>query len=358
MNFEQLLRFGVDQQASDIHLLPGSPPGLRIGGQLRTVEGQLIPHEGFEAFLKSIVPPELAEDLDSAAAGGAVFVRTIDGVGRFRGTLSRQLGLPGLVLRAIPASIGSIAELNLPPVVQDVALGRRGLTLVTGTGGSGKTRTLAAMVDLINSTVTCKIVTVEDPVEYVHSGKKSLVAQRRVGRDAASFEEALAAATREDADVLVIGDLRDAGSLRLALRAAESGQQVLAALHGNGAVQAVERLVAMLPPDDRRIGVAQLTGTLEAAIALRMAANKDGGRRPVVEVLRGGPMTTRSILEGRYQDLSGFLASRQGGMQQFDQHLLELYQSGVISGIEAMRLATNPEGVAADLRNLRRKASA
>lgn len=350
MNFEQLLRFGLEQRASDVHLQPGAPPALRIAGQLRTVEGQTVPAEELRAFIATISPPEERR--------GPVFTRSIDGVGRFRGTVSSQLGMPGLVLRHIPATVPPLGDLNLPPVVQDVALARRGLTIVTGPGGSGRTTTLAAMVDRINGSAIDKIITIEEPVEYLIPGQKSVISHREVGRDAATFEEALAIALREDADVLVLGELRDAATLRLALRAAESGQQVLAAFPANGTATTIERLLMMLPPEERKLAAVQITSTLEAVIAQRMATTKDGGRRPVVEVLRNSPLTARSIVEGRFHDLANFLASRQAGMQQFDQHLLDLYQSGTISGTEAMRLATNPEGVAADLRNLRRKASA
>jgi pilus retraction protein PilT len=350
MNFEQLLRFSLDQHASDIHLQPGAPPALRIAGQLRTVEGQTVPAEELQSFIASIAPPDERH--------GPVFARTIEGVGRFRGTVSSQMGAPALVLRHIPTAVPGLDGLGLPPVVQDVALARRGLTLVTGTGGSGRSTTLAAMIDRINAAATDKIITIEEPVEYVIAGKKSVVSQREVGRDAATFDEALKVALREDADVIALGELRDAATLRLVLRAAESGQQVLAAFHANGTATAVERLLMMLPNEERKLAAVQITTTLEAVIAQRMATTKDGARRPVVEVLRNSPLTARSIMEGRFHDLANFLASRQAGMQQFDQHILDLYQSGVISGTEAMRLATNPEAVAADLRNLRRKASA
>lgn len=347
MNFEQLLRFSLDQHASDVHLLPGAAPALRIAGQLRTVEGQTVPPEELKAFVASLQPEDGSEV--------AVFSRNIDGVGRFRCTVASQLGQPTIVLRHIPGAVRPLADLNLPTVVQDVALARRGLTLITGTGGSGRTTTLAVMTELLNQSTAAKIITIEEPVEYLIPNRKSIISQREVGRDAPSYAEALGVALREDADMLVLGALPDAATARLALRAAESGQQVLAAFPAATAATAVERLLMLLPVEERKLAAVQFAGAMEAVIALRMATTKDDQRRPVVEVLRNTPLTARSIIESRFHDLSNFLASRQGGMQQFDQHLLELYQSGTISGIEAMRLASNPEAVAADLRNLRRR---
>lgn len=349
MNFEQLLRFSLDQRASDVHLQGGSPPALRITGQLRTVEGQVVPSDELRAFVASISP--------EGAGRCGVFSQEIEGVGRFRCTVASQLGNPTLVLRHIPSTIRPLGDLNLPPVVQEVALSRRGLTLVTGPGGSGRTTTITAMAEFINTSSVSKIVTIEDPVEYLIPSKKSLVSQRERGRDTSSFEEALEIALREDADVLILSSIPDAGSLRLAMRAAESGQQVVAAFPANAATTAVERLLMILPAEERKLAAAQFATALEAVIALRLANTKDGQRRPVVEVLRNTPLTARSIVEARFSDLANFLASRQAGMQQFDQHSLELYQAGVISGTEAMRLATNPEAVATDLRNLRRKAA-
>jgi twitching motility protein PilT len=346
MNFEPLLKFGVDQGASAIHLQADSPPQLRIGGLIRNVEGPPLKAEELWAFIESIAP--------KAVSGGrnerAVFSTRIGSVGRFRGTTHSHVGGPGLVLRVISLAIPTLEELNMPPGVRQVALASRGLILVVGPAASGKSTTLAAMVDLINGASYQKIVTIEAPVEQLHANKKGLVTQMEVGLNADSFDDGLKQAVDLDADVIVVGDLRDAQTVRHVLAAAEAGTKVLAAMTSLFSIQALGRLLAMIPPPERETGVSQLAAALEGVIALRLATTRDGKRRPAVEVLRGGVNTSKSIVENRLKDLSFFIEGRQGGMQSLDQHLIELYQDGVISGTETMRLASNPEVVAVELR--------
>jgi twitching motility protein PilT len=288
---------------------------------------------------------------------GARFSRTFENMGRFRCGLYSQRGNAGLVLRIVPATIRTLEQLNLPPVLREIALVRRGLTIVTGPSGSGKTATLSALVDHLNESIYGKIVTIENPVETIYPRKKALVAQREVGTDVASTAEGIEQAIAQDADVIVAGDLRDAASVRLALLAAETGHQVFATMFNPNSTQVLERLIGMVPSEEKRLVTSQLAEAVVGIIAQKLATAKDGSRRPVVEVLRGGQYSTRCILENRWNDLSSYLGSRQGGMQQFEQHLLELYQAGVISGTEAMKLATNPETVAEGLRMMRRTAA-
>jgi twitching motility protein PilT len=354
MNFEELLKFAVQQGASDIHFQSGSSPQLRIGGLIRNVEGPILDANSLRHFTASIAPAAIAENLDGAMIRGARFSGSFEGVGRLRCALYSQRGAAGLTLRIVPASIRTIEELNLPPVLRDIAQTRRGLTIVTGPSGSGRTSTLTALVEHLNETLNGKIVTIEDPIEMVHPRKKALVAQREIGADVASTAEGVKQAIEQDADVIVAGELRDAAAIRMVLLAAETGHQVFATMFNPNSTQALERLIGMVPSEEKRLVTHQLAEAVVAIIAQKLAATKDGGRRPVVEILRGGQYSTRCIMENRWADLSSYLGSRQGGMQQLEQHLLELYQAGVISGTEAMKLATNPETVAEGLRAMRR----
>jgi twitching motility protein PilT len=350
MNFEGLLKFGVDQGASAIHLQAESSPQLRIGGLIRNVEGPLLKAEDLEAFLKSIVPKSGIEQLDQSRAPMSSFSTSVSGAGRFRCTNYSHVGGPGLVLRVIPSTIRSVEELHLPPVVRQVALAPQGLVLVVGPAGSGKTTTLAAMVDAINGASHRKIVTVEAPVEYLYANKKSLITQMEVGRDVSSFEHGLELALEQDADVIVIGDLRDPAVARRALGAAEAGRKILAAMTGLYAIPTVARFLAMIPPEEREMAVSQLASSLEGLIAQRLARTREGKLQAAVEILRGGANTSKAILGNRLKDLGFYMEGRQGGMLTLDQHLIELYQAGTISGTEAMRLAVNPEAVGAGLR--------
>ncbi len=357
MNFDQLLRFGVDQGASAVHLQAEATPGLRIGGLMRNVEGPRLDAEDLRTFIASIAPKSVAADIDRSLEEGAVF-STSTAAGRFRCTAFSQIGGPGLVLNVIPGTIRGVDELNLPRAVRDLALASKGLILVVGPSGSGKTATMAAMVDVINGASYKKIVTIEAPVEYLVAGKKAMVTQLEVGLNASSFEHGFRLAVRQDADVIVLGELDTPGLALMALEAAETGRKVLAAMSGLYVVPAIARLIALIPAEERAVGVARLAGALEGAIAQQLARTRDGKLRPAVELLRGGMNTSRSILENRLKDLNLYMEGRQGGMQSLDQHLLELHHAGVISGTEAMRLANNPEAVGMGLRALRQASPA
>ena len=230
IDLQKLLHFAAENKASDVHLQAGAVPMIRIGGQLRTVDSPPLTEEGILTFIASIAPRQEGE-LASHFASGLDFSYVIPGVTRYRCSAFRQLGRPGIVMRVIRLIIPSIDDLHLPKVIHDIALARRGLTLVTGTTGSGKSSTLAGMIDLINQTMAAKIITVEDPIEYVHSNKKSLISQLEVGLDTPSFGHALRQALRQNPDVILIGELRDLESLRMALQAADTGHQVFSTVH-------------------------------------------------------------------------------------------------------------------------------
>jgi twitching motility protein PilT len=356
MNFDQLIRFAVEQNASDLHFQTGAAPLLRINGQIRNVESPPLTADDLRQFISSLRPRLGADALDDAITKGLDFSHYVPGLARFRVNVYSHLGTPAMVLRVIKLKIRTIEELQLPPVIRDIALSHRGMTLVTGTTGSGKSTTLAAMIDLINNTFRCKIITIEDPVEYLHTNQKALISQVEVGQDTPMFEQGLRQALRQDPDVILVGELRDSETMRMALRAADTGHQVFATVHSSNASQTIERILAMIPPEERRIATSQLAGSLEAVISQRLAVTREGTRRPVMEILRGGPVTSKLIQDNKLTDLSDYIASREGGMQRFDQHLLELYNQKAISGTEAMKHATNPEAVALALRGIRQSA--
>jgi twitching motility protein PilT len=353
MNFDQLIKFAVEQNASDLHFQTGAAPLLRINGQMRNVESPPLTADVLRQFILSLRPGLKPEELHEKIYHGMDFSYFIPGLSRFRVNVYSHLDNPAMVMRVIKLKIRTVEELQLPPVIKDVALSHRGMILVTGTTGSGKSTTLAAMLDLINNSYRCKIITIEDPVEYMHANQKALISQVEVGQDTPSFEQGLRQALRQDPDVILVGELRDNETMRMALRAADTGHQVFATVHSSNASQTIERILAMIPPEERRIATSQLANSLEAVISQRLAVTLEGSRRPVMEILRGGPVTSKFISENKLGELSDYIAGREGGMQRFDQHLLELYNKKVISGTEAMKHATNPEAVALGLRGIR-----
>jgi twitching motility protein PilT len=358
VDFQILLRFAVDNGASDVHIQAGLPPSLRIGGILRTTDQPPLTDEAVRGFILAIAPPRISDgggaggSVDDRLAAGMDFSYAPGGLGRFRCSAYRHLGTAGIAMRVIKGRIPSIAELHLPPVVNDIAQSHRGLTLVTGTTGSGKSTTLAAMIDLINSTRASKIVTIEDPVEYTHQSRQAVIAQIEVGSDTPSFDQALRQALRQDPDVVLVGELRDTDTLRIALRAADTGHQVLSTVHSATAPQTIERIVAMFPPAEHKLLLTQLAGSLQAIISQRLVICRDGSRRPAVEVLRGGPVPTKFILEGKALDLHDYMRTAGGGQQTFDQDLLSLHRQELITVTEALRHATNPEALTMALRGI------
>jgi twitching motility protein PilT len=352
MDFQQLLRFAVSNNASDVHIQAGLPPTVRLGGIIRATDQPQLTIEQVHQFIESIVPVRLKDNVDERLVKGLDFSYQLSGLSRFRCSAYRQLGNPGIVMRIIRAKIPSIADLHLPNVVGEIALAQRGLTLLTGTTGSGKSTTLAAMIDLINQTRSCKIITIEDPVEYLFSPKQAVIAQLEVGSDTPSFEQALRQGLRQDPDVVLVGELRDMDTLRIALRAADTGHQVLSTVHSASAPQTIERIIAMFPPAEHKLLLTQLAGNLEAIISQRLVICVDGSQRPATEILRGGPLPTKFILEGRALELGDYIKSAGAGQHTFDQDLLTLYRQQFITYQEAMRHATSPESLVMALRGI------
>jgi twitching motility protein PilT len=294
------------------------------------------------AFAESIVPERFKDDFLGSVVKGIDFSHFIEGLARFRFSVYSQGGTAAMVIRVIRTKILSIEELFLPQVISDIALSQRGLTLVTGTTGSGKSTTLAAMIDLINTTLRAKIITIEDPVEYHHQNKKSMISHLELGADTPSYDQALRQALRQDPDVILVGELRDVETLRTALRAADTGHQVFSTVHSATAPQTIERIVAMFPPAEHKMLLSQLANSVEAIISQRLLTTRDGKRRPAVEILRGNAVSQKFMLENRLSELNDYIMTGESGMQGFDQHLLALYRKNVISGTDALRYASNP----------------
>jgi len=346
MDIIALLKKANENNASDLHIKVGSPPILRIDGELTplTSEKRVSPEDVLK-IVYSVLTNEQKDmfkkekDLD--------FAYGVPGVGRFRCNVFIQRGSLGIVFRVIPSRIPSIEELHLPDVIKKIAMEQRGLILVTGTTGSGKTTTLASMIDLINSNRTAHILTIEDPIEYTHRDKRSIVNQREIGSDADSFSKTLRQALRQDPDVILVGEMRDFETIQTALIAAETGHLVLSTLHTTDATETVNRIIAVFPPYQHKQVRIQLASVLKAVISMRLLPKADGnGRVPAIEILIATTTIKDCILE---PEKTKFIpdAIAQGalhyGMQTFDQSLFKLFTSGLINYEEALRMSTNPD---------------
>jgi len=345
MDLNAILSTAVGAGASDIHLKAGLPPVCRVDGRLRPVkDGQRLTADDMARLLAAAMSPALRAAFDAATE--LDFALELPGLGRFRANAFRQRGAIGLALRAIPARIPTIRELLLPPVLEQMALEERGLILVTGTTSSGKSTTLAAMIDHVNSTESDHVITIEDPIEFLIAEKYSIVNQREVGLDAGTFGHALRAALRQDPDVILVGEMRDHETIDTALLAAETGHLVLSTLHATDATETVNRILAVFPAHQQAQVRLQLASVLRGVISQRLVARADGkGRVVAVEVLRMSAHV-RELIEdpARTRQLPDAIAQGHvtSGMQTMDQSLMQLVQQGLITAEEATRQASNP----------------
>ncbi|MDA8171835.1 MAG: type IV pilus twitching motility protein PilT [Nitrospiraceae bacterium] len=346
MEINELLQEAVRNGSSDLHIKVGAPPVFRTNGALVFKEGVPVISRDEALRLAFSVMSQPQRDLFKKE-GDLDFAYSVQGLGRFRCNVFMQRGTTSLVLRVIPTKIPTIDELTLPPVIKKLAMEERGLVLVTGTTGCGKSTTLASMIDHINSNKRVNIVTIEDPVEYAHRDRKSLLNQREVGADTKGFSKALRAAMRQDPDVILVGEMRDFDTIQTALMAAETGHLVLSTLHTLDAPETVNRVISFFPPYSQHQVRIQLASILRGIISLRLLPRADGGGRvPAVEVLIATSTIKDCMLDpGRTALIHDFI--EQGsvlyGMQTFDQSLLELYQSGLITLEEAKRQASRPD---------------
>jgi twitching motility protein PilT len=346
MNINDLLKIAVDRKASDLHLKVGSHPVIRVDGDLLPLpELKRLMQEDTIAMAFSIMnarqKQRFKEELEIDIA------YQVPGLGRFRCNVFQQRGAVGLVLRVIPARIQSVRELMLPPVLERICEERRGMILCTGTTGSGKSTSLAAMIDYINASRTEHIITIEDPIEFLHRDKKSIVNQREIDVDTRAFSGALRAALRQDPDVLLVGEMRDYETIETAHLAAETGHLVFSTLHTLDATETINRIISVFPPHHQKQIRIQLAQVLKSVISLRLVPRADGiGRVPAAEVLISTAYI-RECIENKektkYIREQISLGTSQYGMQTFDQSLYQLFKSGLITLDEALKRATNPD---------------
>jgi len=342
---EQLLREVVDKNASDLHLSAGQPPRLRIDGDLAPLDHPAQGPEEVMACVETTLTPE--QKARFAQEHELDLAYELEGVGRFRVNVFLQSRGPGAVLRRIPTVIPSMQQLGLPPIFQQLCEKERGLVLVTGPTGSGKSTTLAAMVDHINDTWDAHILTVEDPIEFVHPSKRCLVNQREVGPHTGSFSAALKSALREDPDVILVGEMRDLETISLALTAAETGHLVFGTLHTSSAAKTVDRIIDVFPSGQQGQIRTMLSESLEAVIAQKLLKKKGGGRVAAHEVLVGIPAVRNLIREAKLHQIpSAMQTGQQHGMQTMDAAIAELTKKGILDRPAAM-LKPAGEGMAA-----------
>jgi twitching motility protein PilT len=346
VHINDLLKIAAERRASDLHIKVGSHPVIRVDGELiPLVELKRLMQEDTIAMAFSMMSSRQKEKFKNNYE--IDFAYSVPGLGRFRCNIFQQRGTVGLVLRVIPVKINTVRELMLPTILEKICDERRGLILCTGTTGSGKSTTLAAMIDYINSHRTEHIITVEDPIEFLHRDKKSIVNQREVEVDTKSFSQALRSALRQDPDVILVGEMRDYETIETALTAAETGHLVLSTLHTMDATETINRIISVFPPHQQKQIRLQLAAVLRSVISLRLLPRADGlGRVPAAEVLISTNYI-RDCIENKEKTKlikdAISAGTSQYGMQTFDQSIYTLYRNGLITLDEALRRASNPD---------------
>jgi twitching motility protein PilT len=334
MDITQLLAFGVEQGASDCHLSSGEPPMLRVHGDLKRLDHAALTREEVHALVYDIMNDLQRKVFEETRECDFSF--EMGNVARFRVNVFMQRKGEGAVFRTIPTKIQTIEELGMPPILKQLCDREKGLVLVTGPTGSGKSTTLAAMIDHLNESFEGHILTVEDPVEFVHPCKKCLVNQRELGPHTHSFANALRAALREDPDIILIGEMRDLETIQLALTAAETGHLVFGTLHTSSAPKTVDRIIDVFPPNQQAQIRAQFAESIEAVITQTLLKKKGGGRVAALEIMTGTTAVRNLIREGKIHQIPGTMqVSQKDGMQTMDMALLNLVSRGVVSKEEA-----------------------
>jgi twitching motility protein PilT len=345
-DIKELLKMASEQTASDLHVKVGSPPILRVHGNLIPMSSEdRVTNDDIKKVCLAVLNPAQMElfkkkyDLD--------FAHSVPGLGRFRCNAFVQRGAMGFVFRVIPMQIPTVEELNLPVVLEKMAMEERGLILVTGTTGSGKSTTLASMINHINLEKKVNIITIEDPIEFLHRDSKSLINQREIGTDTTTYAVALRAALRQDPDVILVGEMRDQETIEIAMTAAETGHLVMSTLHTVDAKETINRIISVFPPHQHHQIRIQLASILKGIISLRLMPTADGqGRVPAVEVLIATAMMRDCILDTDKTKLIPDVIGQgksQYGMQTFDQSIFDHFQAGRVSYEEALRWASNAE---------------
>ena len=343
MNITQLLAFSVKSKASDLHLSAGLVPMLRVHGDIRRINGEALPHHAVLALIDTIMNDSQRQHFEKFLEVDFSF--EVAGLARFRVNAFNHNRGAGAVLRTIPSEILSLAQLKAPKILAQLAVKPRGLVLVTGPTGSGKSTTLAAMVNHLNDTRNAHILTVEDPIEFVHTSKKSLIHQREVGRDTHSFAAALRSALREDPDAILVGEMRDLETIRLAISAAETGHLVFGTLHTTSAAKTIDRIIDVFPGDEKEMVRAMLAESLQAVVSQCLCKTTDGQARVAAHEIMLGTNAIRNLIrENKVAQMYSTLQTGSSlGMQTLDQALAELVKQGTITPAEARSQARNPD---------------
>ena len=341
--FEELLKYAVDQNASDLHITVGIPPTFRINGALTPYGKENLTPEDTERYVNFILNKDQKARYEEM--GELDLSYSLQGIGRFRVNVFRQRGSNAIALRTVALKVPTLEGLGMPPILKDLANKTRGLVLVTGPTGSGKSTTLAAMVNEINSTRSCHIITIEDPVEYMHKHNKSMVNQREIGHDTKTFANALRAALREDPDVILVGEMRDLETIAIAVTAAETGHLVFSTLHTIGASKTVDRIVDVFPPYQQQQIKIQLAAVIEGIISQQLLVRADGsGRIAALEIMIATPAIKNLIREGKTHQIdSAIQTGGKFGMRSMDMYLVDLYKKGLISYDETMTYCVDPD---------------
>lgn len=342
MDITELLAFSAKQGASDLHLSADMPPMIRVDGDVRRINLPALAHKDVHALVYDIMNDKQRKDFEEFLETDFSF--EVPGVARFRVNAFNHNRGAGAVFRTIPAKVVTMDQLGMGQVFKDLAMINRGLVLVTGPTGSGKSTTLAAMVDYINETKFDHILTVEDPIEFVHESKKSLVNQREVHRDTLGFNEALRSALREDPDVILVGELRDLETIRLALTAAETGHVVFGTLHTSSAAKTIDRIVDVFPAEEKSMVRSMLSESLQGVVSQELIKKNGGGRIAAHEIMIGTPAIRNLIREDKVAQMySSIQTGASHGMQTMDQCLQNLLGKGLISREMAREKAKTPE---------------
>jgi twitching motility protein PilT len=352
MDLQSLIQLMVERKASDLHIRPRGPAYIRVNGDLTPVEGSEFTQDAIQAMAFERMPPKARRDLEERMQADYSF--GLPELGRFRVNFFKQQDQCSMAIRWLSSRVPTLEELRLPvEPLQQIAANERGLILVTGITGSGKSSTLAAILNQINETRSCHILTIEDPIEYVHQDRKAMVTHRELGMDTVSFPDGLRAALRQDPDVILLGELRDLETMSAAMTAAQTGHLVLGTLHTIDARQTITRVIDMYPPHQQTQIRVQLADTLKGVVSQRLIRSTQGGRVPAVELLVVTAHVKQLIEENKLTEIAD--AMTKGGfygMQTFNQALVKLYRAGLAAGDEILAAATNPDDVRMAMRGI------
>lgn len=343
MKIEELLRVLIEKGGSDLHLKVGRPPLIRIRGELLPSDYPVISKDEMKELLYPMLTELQIKKLEDDRE--LDFSYLVEELARFRGNIFHQMGNLGAVFRMIPVEIKTVEDLNLPPVLNELAQRKQGIVLVTGPTGSGKSTTLAAMIDRVNETRPEHIITIEDPVEFVHSDKMCTINQREVGFDTKSFSESLKRALRQDPDIILVGEMRDAETISIAMTAAETGHLVFSTLHTNDAKQSIDRIIDTFPPEQQHQVRMQLAMTLVATVSQSLVKTSDGKARvAVIEIMINTPTIRKLIQEGKVGMIDKMIADSAAlyKMQTMNQHLFQYVKDGIITKEDALNISRNP----------------